>query len=488
MSEPEPIDVAKSLLYDARPGVRSMALRILATEEGPESEYLLARLVFDSDQALADSSLDALLQRNPWLKLKPFFVRELPPKAQETRQGQQWAALCAGFREELGKQLPEMLKDRVFRWLKLPGFLPELVDSLEQLGLPDIATKMAQAGDLYGKSPASQGQVLFAPTYHCNIDCSYCYAKEWSRQPPSHLPPESFDPLFGWLRQVGLNHLNICGGEPTTYRYLDELLVRAEREGVRISITTNGIYGARIRKILVHRKVAEIVGHYDQEIMQTKPRAAARFLDNLRDAQRSGSSVLIRYTLTGSSNQTEWRPMLEMAQQLAISSINYGVAFGNMEGTNTYYDFEFGERDPMFEDMFVRFAEDCHSRGLRLHQCKPIPLCTFSLPTLTRYLLDGTLRASCGAYLSDCTRNLTINPDLSTFPCNAIGVKGPPISQIVGLDDAAMHFRPLISDLLKRPFSLKCEACFLFYRGFCQGVCMAQHYLLDKKKRRECTA
>ncbi len=74
--------------------------------------------------------------------------------------------------------------------------------------------------------------------YRCNQDCHFCWQ---DREAPS--PPD--EEYFAWLDQMaaaGVKHLNITGGEPTTYAVLVPLIERATQlHGMAVGIQSNAI-------------------------------------------------------------------------------------------------------------------------------------------------------------------------------------------------------------------------------------------------------
>jgi hypothetical protein len=74
--------------------------------------------------------------------------------------------------------------------------------------------------------------------FRCNQDCSFCWQKrDWPE------PPE--EQFFTWLDEfgaLGLDHLFISGGEPTTWKRLAELIERATSvHGMKVILQTNAI-------------------------------------------------------------------------------------------------------------------------------------------------------------------------------------------------------------------------------------------------------
>lgn len=76
------------------------------------------------------------------------------------------------------------------------------------------------------------------PSFRCNQDCHFCWeGRDWP-DPPDEL-------VFTWLDELartGARRLTICGGEPTLFRRLPELVARATlTHGMRVHLDTNAI-------------------------------------------------------------------------------------------------------------------------------------------------------------------------------------------------------------------------------------------------------
>lgn len=77
--------------------------------------------------------------------------------------------------------------------------------------------------------------------YRCNQNCWFCWQdRKW----PSP-PMEKYQQWVDELVSLGIQSLNITGGEPTTFTELPMLMERAWKQGVGISLQTNAI---RLRK------------------------------------------------------------------------------------------------------------------------------------------------------------------------------------------------------------------------------------------------
>jgi radical SAM protein with 4Fe4S-binding SPASM domain len=290
--------------------------------------------------------------------------------------------------------------------------------------------------------------------------------------------------LFDWSEKQGITEWLLAGGEPTIYRHFGELLRSARERKIRIRLTSNGVYNKATRKWIAAPWIDEVTGHYDQEIMTQRPDIADLFRSNMLAAKESGVDVILRYTLLENSDRNEWQKLIDLATSIDIQTINFGFSFLNILANNeqSYYRFEPGKINAQFEKQFIDFIDDCEASGLFVSQSKPLPLCAVSQESLGRIINSGILRTSCPAHRREFTQNLTVNPDMTTFPCNAIGVAGTRVTEFEDLTSAGNYHSELISRLQKTPFGESCKSCLFFYRGICQGVCLAQHYAREQEE------
>lgn len=472
------LDIAKICAEDNNAKVRAMAAPMLQDIKDFGAELILAELVADVEEDIANAAMQVLRNRQPWLDLDPFMVRIPPQHVVNSYLGNIWSNIKQGIKNSLDKIDPDNEKEILMRWNSLPGALPDVIDLLNERGQSDLAEWLGVTTGLYGQGIDNGEQLLIAPTYKCNITCSYCYSKEFDKTHGGDLSPEDLMTVFDWAKEQNIKELLLAGGEPTIYRHLKLLVETARELDIRVRLTSNGIYNAATQKLMQAPWITEITCHYDQEIMAEKPEVANCFRDNIRVAQQSGADVILRYTILENSDRDEWQKVIDMALSTDIHRINFGFSFLNTLGNNdqSYYRFTPGQVNEKFEKQFLSFVNDCESHGIELHQSKPLPLCTISWDSLKKVIGSGILRTSCPAHRREFTQNLTVNPDLTTFPCNAVGVAGPKLTDFSSLKSAGEYHSELITDLQFTPFGQSCESCLFFYRGICQGVCLAQHY------------
>ena len=293
---------------------------------------------------------------------------------------------------------------------------------------------------------------------------------------------EDLHKMISWCKNNDINYLMLGGGEPTIYSHLKFLLLEARRRNIAVRITSNTLYPKEVKRLIVPEYVRFFVSHYDQDHIQKKSPMADRYYQNLRAACSEGVETILRYTLTENSSREEWTHVLNIAEEYNIDTLNYAFAFKGILGENCYVKYPFGEPGGPFEEKFLNFISDCRKRGLSLTLGKPIPLCVFSLQTLRQLLFEGIINQPCTAYQRGFSKNLTINPDLSTLPCNAIGEVGPYITEFRNVQSAGSYFEPFLNNLFSYPYIVNCTRCMFYYRGFCAGVCLAEKYYRVKKR------
>lgn len=477
------LELARACLEDAHEATRKAGAALLAGVDLPEVDFLLFRSLVDVSDQVGSKARDVLIHRYPWLLLEPSFVRPVPKSLLESQYGRAWAALRQGIRRVV-REIQPSLED-LKRVLAVPGAVPDVIEELQAYGCDALAEELRNLATCGNSRLAGNRQILVAPTYRCNLTCSYCYAKDYASVFPPDMSLEHLTLLLSWAAAQGVGTILLGGGEPTVYCHLPQLLRMARERGMSVHVTSNCLYSTSLREEIAPPAVGKLVAHYDQERLGASDASAKLFRENLQAARAREVEVIIRYTLTAESGPAEWRPVMDLARRLSIQQINYALAFCGSKGLNAHFRCQdaVGAAGGLLENILTGLWRDAADRGLRLQLCKPIPLCALTPESLRRMSRDGGMRPACAIHRDDFTRNLTINPDLSTFPCNGIAIRGPRITELPCLADAGRHHGPAIRELMRRPFAGECERCVLWYRGFCQGACLAEHYWMSRVEK-----
>ena len=139
---------------------------------------------------------------------------------------------------------------------------------------------------------------LLRAGFRCNQDCHFCWqGRDWPAAPD--------DLVFRWLDELaahGVRRLTVCGGEPTIWRPLPELIERAHRmHGMRVHLNTNAIrmrqgdYAARLKASGLETMLVSLHSH-DPEIsdrMTRAPGTHARTVEGIKAALDAGITVVL---------------------------------------------------------------------------------------------------------------------------------------------------------------------------------------------------
>ena len=449
-------------------------LDIIAGSSLADAETLLVRSLGDPSAEVAVRAGEMLAFRHPWLTLDAFKTDPLSPAAHRRhRFGAAWFRLRGALAQRV-LDLPRDASMPLDRFVGIPGLLPDWMQALSEAGRAEEADRVGRfLGDERPQDDLAR-QILLAPTYGCNLNCSYCYVKEWARSFPGHMTLANFRTVLDWCERQGVDWLIFGGGEPTVHPDFGALAEETEKRGMKISLTSNGLFGESVRRHLRPAVLAEFICHVEQDVLLRDPRRAERLRRNIAAAREAGVEVRIRYTLTSRSDHAERLAILDVARAHGVRTVNYGFAFRNIDGTNEYFAHD---RDPpaSFDEMFNGFMDEARAAGIGLHLSKPFPLCQVKPRTLRRVAQEGGLNMACTAWRRGYSLNLTVNPDLTTLPCNALRIPGPRLTEFKDFAEAGRYHAAVLRRLFDRPWQPKCARCVLHHRGLCQGACLAEH-------------
>ncbi len=139
---------------------------------------------------------------------------------------------------------------------------------------------------------------LLRAGFRCNQDCHFCWqGRDWPA------PPD--DLVFRWLDELaaeGVTRLTICGGEPTIWRPLSELIERATRvHHMRVHMNTNAVrmkqpgFAAMLRAKGLESLLVSLHTHDAglSDRMTRAPGTHARTVEGVRAALDAGLLVIV---------------------------------------------------------------------------------------------------------------------------------------------------------------------------------------------------
>ena len=439
---------------------------------GVDDDFVAGLL--DPSMCVGRSAARLLAHRYPWLALGAIKTASLSAETcRRYRFGAEWENLRAAL-AQITQQLPARSRINLRRFNDVPGLLPDLMQVLTEEGQHAEAKRVArylQNERYYG---GTSTQILFSITYACNLRCPYCYIKSWEKVFPDHMSFDAFRKALDWCGGQGLNTVLLGGGEPTVHPAFSAFAEEARSRGVVLMLTSNGLFGDAVRSAIAPDVTPEIVFHVEQDVVFSDKGMEALLSRNIASAQASGVAARFRYTLTPRSDSRERRNILALARHHGIQIVNYGFAFQNINKNNeSYRHMRMSAKG--FDLSLNQFMDEANEFGIRLHLSKPFPLCHVRMGTLQRMVTEGGLNMACTAARRGYSMNLTVNPDLSTLPCNALNIVGPNLTEFRDIRAAGRFHAEVLRQLYQTPWMPKCKRCVLHHRGLCQGTCLAEH-------------
>ena len=92
-------------------------------------------------------------------------------------------------------------------------------------------------------------RIVIELTNRCNLACQHCFSGRHGGH--DDLPLDVVERILEEAKTLNFRHLTFTGGDPTVYKYFDELLARVAAHGYRFSFVTNGYnFASSHKKIL----------------------------------------------------------------------------------------------------------------------------------------------------------------------------------------------------------------------------------------------
>lgn len=85
------------------------------------------------------------------------------------------------------------------------------------------------------------GQVMWHITNQCNLNCSICFTRKMRTSPEQMLEEKDIQNYVKLLRELGVEKVDLSGGEPLLYPYLQELVSTCVDNNIFTTITTSGV-------------------------------------------------------------------------------------------------------------------------------------------------------------------------------------------------------------------------------------------------------
>jgi len=326
-------------------------------------------------------------------------------------------------------------------------------------------------------------------TYRCNGTCVHCYARGLEKEIPEDMKLEDFAKIVSWSKNNGWKGIRFVGGEPTCHPQFAEILNICYRKKMFVTMSTNNLFSPKFLPNLENFWNIGITVNYSAK--QTLDNDNLQlFKENMHQLKKRNMPFGFAYALDYQNDNLE-----ELFNDLKSYQPHYvRVTLLIPDSSIKNSNFGFLHDGKLLFKKMIRIQEECVNSNIIFYIFRSIPVCLLSKKEwqiLTQYSsLVAITRCEIG-YRGDYTYDLTVNPDLTIFPCPSIFVKGNNILNFKNRAQINILFKNKLSRLCLSPRAERCTTCSLhkhfimsfenkniqnsirfFRHTICQGGCL----------------
>lgn len=187
------------------------------------------------------------------------------------------------------------------------------------------------------ESPYAPLYVKLKVTWKCNLRCEMC--RHWRTRAEPPLPTARMFALIDELADLGCRKLKLSGGEPLLHPEIVEIVRRAARRGILVSMTTNGtlltparaaaLIDAGLRRVSVSIDAPEPALH---DRIRSVEGAFAATVAGVRELARAGAALPISVnSVVGDLNYEMMPALADLAADLGAASLKL-ISLKEVEG------------------------------------------------------------------------------------------------------------------------------------------------------------
>ena len=299
-----------------------------------------------------------------------------------------------------------------------------------------------------------------AITYNCNKDCSYCFIEN-QRGYSNDMSIKDYTSLLDWFKRNNIPSFNLTGGEPTIHPHIKKFLEIADEKGFRPTIFSNGLFPEKHMDYF--SKVKSFLINYNPESHYT--REEYKLLHkNLSNISKKKIPIVLQFNITEKINSC--KHIIEAYHKYNVQKINLDFIKPNSLKSNCFIDKKIFVNK---KRLLLSFIEELEKEGIKLRVSRPMPKCLFTKKEIFKLKKKGIIYFNCGVGYSI----LTVNPNLSSYPCLSLFYNGPKITSFSNIEEYRKFYNKSINTLKwKRSLYDTCKSCIYHLRKDCQGACL----------------
>ncbi|MBN2619366.1 MAG: radical SAM protein [Spirochaetales bacterium] len=434
-------------------------------------------LLFDDNKEIAQKTLNIL-------KKDPLFVFEKRDSFNNSnRISGGFYNECSYFNkifnperiESLSKSLKNIPAQRFKKYMhqlaELPGvdFLDhKLIFSGDKSSIYTEFKKLRRS--VTAKNYPKQG--FISPSYRCNLDCAYCFSKDMLKKFNEDMTIENYKLYIKKLKKdFDVQEIGFFGGEPTYFPKLIEFIEEAENEALYCNLASNGIIDSKTwGDIVARNSIRMITLHIEDDDFYREKKIIETLLSNISSALKLGRQIIFRFNI--SKENIDWNFLKKYIDLVPKFRFSFALPFPSVRGDNTFIELnDMGKYGATIISMIDYISHNCSNYEIVL--AKPIPLCVFTEYEYDQILNNIKYKNICEIDKNNNTNNLMINPDGSYQPCVALNSDKFIYNDFLKTESLSSNYHLNINRVLKTPIMEKCNLCYLFTIGACQGACYA---------------
>ncbi|MFH1415450.1 MAG: radical SAM protein [Elusimicrobiota bacterium] len=335
---------------------------------------------------------------------------------------------------------------------------PGLLNTLYQRA----ALNITRNPDVFMKN--FMGCLRICLTYRCNLACHSCYAEGLQKEMPQEISPADMSRVLTWAGTQGWDKIRLLGGEPTVHPEFSRMLEMCFEEGFEVTMSTNNLYDQELLDVLDNPLLYDISVNYSiiNELDETRKKI---FRENLSGLSKRRIPFGFSHIITAAEEDDSCREIFLDASRFRPKYIRVSLELPAVSGETAAEDIFIGKNilfsklDKMISMSSMMF--------IPFFIYRPLPQCLFSdeewkkikgkFPKICFARCPITYASEDGFYTL-----LTINPDLTVFPCPSVFLKGPEIFSFNNRKEIEMFYKKKLAEILKKPLLGKCSSCGLY--------------------------
>lgn len=286
--------------------------------------------------------------------------------------------------------------------------------------------------------------MFIIPSYKCTGLCTYCYARDHASLFPQTMSLFTFIRLINQRKKYGKLRVNILGGEPSEWKWINQALFYCKLADVSATLFTNGLKKVKVMPDFVYLNIS----HYFEKAKR------ARVAESLEYYHKKGVRVILRYNMELKDPESNIDTIIELAKK-------YDFVIHLAQAVPYDICREVGER--LFKTM-----KKIHDAGARCDSPDPKPPCMFTDEELV-WLKKNT------GHITRCDILSVpfVNPDGKTLqPCTRLFLFKQP--ETIGSPEEMRDLFAGEVELRRNKLPLKeCYECDYYKRKECFGGCYA---------------